>query len=55
MHTSTRGALFSLSLSILLASLGTSIANVGLRGWRFRDGFDGSQLCERHLGRGFRR
>ena len=30
MHTSTRGALFSLSLSILLASLGTSIANVGL-------------------------
>lgn len=30
MHTSTRGALFSLSLSMLLASLGTSIANVGL-------------------------
>ena len=30
MHKSTRGALFSLSLSMLLASLGTSIANVGL-------------------------
>ncbi|MCR4539135.1 MFS transporter [Pseudomonas sp. 18.1.10] len=30
MHSSTRGALFSLSLSMLLASLGTSIANVGL-------------------------
>lgn len=30
MHTSTRGALFSLSLSMLLAALGTSIANVGL-------------------------
>ena len=30
MHTSPRGALFSLSLSMLLASLGTSIANVGL-------------------------
>lgn len=30
MQTSSRGALFSLSLSMLLASLGTSIANVGL-------------------------
>lgn len=30
MHTSSRGALVSLSLSMLLASLGTSIANVGL-------------------------
>ncbi|MGB7648396.1 MAG: MFS transporter [Pseudomonas fluorescens] len=30
MHTSSRGALVCLSLSMLLASLGTSIANVGL-------------------------
>lgn len=30
MHTSSRGALVSLSLAMLLASLGTSIANVGL-------------------------
>lgn len=30
MHTAPRGALVSLSLSMLLASLGTSIANVGL-------------------------
>jgi len=30
MHTSSRGGLASLSLSMLLASLGTSIANVGL-------------------------
>lgn len=30
MHTSSRGALVSLSLSMLLAALGTSIANVGL-------------------------
>lgn len=30
MHPSSRGALVSLSLSMLLASLGTSIANVGL-------------------------
>ncbi|MCF5546909.1 MFS transporter [Pseudomonas salomonii] len=30
MHNSSRGALVSLSLSMLLASLGTSIANVGL-------------------------
>ncbi|MDR9875665.1 MFS transporter [Pseudomonas allii] len=30
MHTSSRGSLVSLSLSMLLASLGTSIANVGL-------------------------
>ncbi|MBI6633821.1 MFS transporter [Pseudomonas paralactis] len=30
MHTSTRGSLIALSLSMLLAALGTSIANVGL-------------------------
>ena len=30
MHTSSRGGLVSLSLSMLLAALGTSIANVGL-------------------------
>ena len=30
MSTSPRGSLISLSLSMLLASLGTSIANVGL-------------------------
>src|SRR5450830_81381 len=30
MHTSSRGGLVCLSLSMLLASLGTSIANVGL-------------------------
>ncbi|NVZ53347.1 MFS transporter [Pseudomonas sp. B6002] len=30
MHTASRGALVSLSLSMLLAALGTSIANVGL-------------------------
>jgi len=30
MHTSSRGGLASLSLSMLLAALGTSIANVGL-------------------------
>lgn len=30
MHTSTRGALIALSLSMLLAALGTSIASVGL-------------------------
>ena len=30
MHTSSRGGLVSLCLSMLLAALGTSIANVGL-------------------------
>lgn len=30
MQTSTRGGLVALSLSMLLAALGTSIANVGL-------------------------
>ena len=30
MHNSSRAALVSLSLSMLLAALGTSIANVGL-------------------------
>ena len=40
MHTSSRGGLTSLSLSMLLASLGTSIANVGLP--RLAQTFDAS-------------
>lgn len=40
MHTSSRGSLASLSLSMLLASLGTSIANVGLPS--LAHGFDAS-------------